>query len=121
MVDFRQLDELGIDEAEARERFMDSEEFYSACMKIYIRTNNIAKLSALCAAGDWAGALDCVHTMKGSTGNLALYGLYSHYSAMTDLFRSGEPLKAASLLPEAQEMEEKMRSAAGFYGAPEDV
>ena len=40
---------------------------------------------------------------------------------MTDLFRSGEPLKAASLLPEAQEMEEKMRSAAGFYGAPEDV
>ena len=40
---------------------------------------------------------------------------------MTDLFRAGEPLKAASLLPEAQEMEEKMRSAAGFYGAPEDV
>lgn len=59
--------------------------------------------------------------MKGSTGNLALFGLYSHYSAMTDLFRAGEPLKAASLLPEAQEMEEKMRSAAGFYGAPEDV
>lgn len=58
---------------------------------------------------------------EGLHRNLALYGLYSHYSAMTDLFRSGEPLKAASLLPEAQEMEEKMRSAAGFYGAPEDV
>ena len=90
-------------------------------MKIYIRANDIAKLTELCRACDWENALECVHTMKGSTGNLALYGLYSHYSAMTDLVRSGEPLKAASLLPEAQEMEEKMRSAAGFYGAPEDV
>lgn len=121
MVDFHKLRELGFDSENAKERFLGSEEFYFSCMKIYIRANDIAKLTELCRACDWENALECVHTMNGSTGNLALYGLYSHYSAMTDLFRSGEPLKAASLLPEAQEMEEKMRSAAGFYGAPEDV
>lgn len=114
MVDFRQLDELGIDEAEARERFMDSEEFYSACMKIYIRTNNIAKLSALCAAGDWAGALDCVHTMKGAVGNLSLKKLYKHYAEMTDFFRDGEPEKAADMLSDALLMESVMRRAAGM-------
>ena len=121
MVDFHKLRELGFDSENAKERFLGSEEFYFSCMKIYIRANDIAKLTELCRACDCENALECVHTMKGSTGNLALYGLYSHYSAMTDLFRSGEPLKAASLLPEAPEMEEKMRSAAGFYGAPEDV
>ncbi|HCS02776.1 MAG TPA: hypothetical protein DIV52_10195 [Ruminococcaceae bacterium] len=121
MVDFHKLRELGFDSENAKERFLGSEEFYFSCMKIYIRANDIAKLTELCRACDWENALECVHTMKGSTGNLALYGLYSHYSAMTDLFRSEEPLKAASMLPEAQEMEEKMRSAAGFYGAPEDV
>lgn len=106
MVDFHKLRELGFDSENAKERFLGSEEFYFSCMKIYIRANDIAKLTELCRACDWENALECVHTMKGSTGNLALYGLYSHYSAM---------------LPEAQEMEEKMRSAAGFYGAPEDV
>ena len=121
MVDFHKLRELGFDSENAKERFLGSEEFYFSCMKIYNRANDIAKLTELCRACDWENALECVHTMKGSTGNLALYGLYSHYSAMTDLFRAGEPLKAASMLPEAQEMEEKMRSAAGFYGAPEDV
>ena len=121
MVDFHKLRELGFDSENAKERFLGSEDFYFSCMKIYIRANDIAKLTELCRACDWENALECVHTMKGSTGNLALYGLYSHYSAMTDLFRAGKPLKAASLLPEAQEMEEKMRSAAGFYGAPEDV
>ena len=96
MVDFHKLRELGFDSENAKERFLGSEEFYFSCMKIYIRANDIAKLTELCRACDWENALECVHTMKGSTGNLALYGLYSHYSAMTDLFRSGEPLKAAS-------------------------
>ena len=92
MVDFHKLRELGFDSENAKERFLGSEEFYFSCMKIYIRANDIAKLTELCRACDWENALECVHTMKGSTGNLALYGLYSHYSAMTDLFRSGEPL-----------------------------
>lgn len=121
MVDFRKLGELGFDAESAKERFLGSEDFYFSCMKIYIRANDIARLTELCRACDWENALECVHMMKGSTGNLALDGLYSHYSAMTDFFRAGEPLKAASLLPQAQAMEEKMRSAAGFYGAPEGV
>lgn len=88
MVDFHKLRELGFDSENAKERFLGSEEFYFSCMKIYIRANDIAKLTELCRACDWENALECVHTMKGSTGNLALYGLYSHYSAMTDLFRA---------------------------------
>lgn len=119
MVDFRRLGELGFDPETAKERFLGSEEFYFACIKIYIRNNDIARLSELCAARDWERALDCVHTMKGSAGNLALNGMFSHYSAMTELFRAGEPEKAASLLPQAQSMERTLRSAAGFSGAPE--
>lgn len=95
MVDFHKLRELGFDSENAKERFLGSEEFYFSCMKIYIRANDIAKLTELCRACDWENALECVHTMKGSTGNLALYGLYSHYSAMTDLFRAGDGRKNA--------------------------
>ena len=71
MVDFHKLRELGFDSENAKERFLGSEEFYFSCMKIYIRANDIAKLTELCRACDWENALECVHTMKGSTGNLA--------------------------------------------------
>lgn len=66
MVDFHKLRELGFDSENAKERFLGSEEFYFSCMKIYIRANDIAKLTELCRACDWENALECVHTMKGS-------------------------------------------------------
>lgn len=99
MVDFHKLRELGFDSENAKERFLGSEEFYFSCMKIYIRANDIAKLTELCRACDWENALECVHTMKGSTGNLALYGLYSHYSAMTRPFPLGGAAESGFLAP----------------------
>lgn len=116
MVDFRKLDSLGFDAESAKERFINSEEFYFSCMKIYLRANDIENLTELCREQDWAKALECVHMMKGSTGNLALNGLFSHYSRMTELFRVGEPEKAVEMLPEAQNMEKKLRAAAGPLG-----
>jgi hypothetical protein len=53
MVDFHKLRELGFDSENAKERFLGSEEFYFSCMKIYIRANDIAKLTELCRACDW--------------------------------------------------------------------
>ena len=53
MVDFHKLRELGFDSETAKERFLGSEEFYFSCMKIYIRANDIAKLTELCRACDW--------------------------------------------------------------------
>ena len=47
MVDFRKLRELGFDSESAKERFMGSEDFYFSCMKIYIRANDIARLTEL--------------------------------------------------------------------------
>lgn len=117
MVDFRQLDALGFDSASAKERFIGSEEFYFSCLKIYLRADEISRLTELCGAGQWDKALQCVHMMKGSTGNLALNGLFGHYSAMTELFRAGEPEKAAGMLPQAQQMEAALRAAAGSFEA----
>ena len=114
MVDFRKLDELGFDPASAKERFLGREELYFSCLKIYIRTNDIARLTELCSTKNRDEAVKCVHTMKGSTGNLALNSMYALYSKMTELFRAGEPEKAVSMLPRALEMEEKLRAAAGI-------
>ncbi len=113
MVDFRQLDALGFDSESARERFLNSKEFYFSCMKMYLRSNDIERLTELCREQNWPKAMECVHMMKGSTGNLALDGLFEHYCTMTELFRAGESAKAVEMLPAAQLMEQKLRTAAG--------
>ena len=117
MVDFSELERLGLDRREVQERFGGKESFFIKCMTIYFNTNNIERLEELCAAGNWDEALECVHTMKGSVGNLAFMPLFDIYCGMTEAFRDGMPQKAAEMLPGAVELERELRAAAGYNGA----
>ena len=114
MVDFDRLEALGYDPKQVEKRFMGKWEFYEKCINIYFNTNDIARLEQLCAEKDWDNALECVHALKGSAGNMAFVPLYEIYSEMTENFRAGEPEKATALLPSAVELEKSLREAAGY-------
>lgn len=114
MVDFKRLESLGYDSVCAEKRFRGSEEFYTACMNIYFHTDDISRLERLCRDKCWDEALDCVHTLKGASGNLAFTTLYNIYSDMTEHFRAGNPEKALTMLKSARELENALREAAGF-------
>ncbi|MGN1108859.1 MAG: Hpt domain-containing protein [Oscillospiraceae bacterium] len=93
---------------------MGNQDFYIRCLNIYFRTNDIARLEQFCAQKDWQQAFKCVHTLKGSAGNMALERLYEIYSEMTEYFRSGDAEDAVKLLPAAVELEKALREAAGY-------
>ena len=114
MFDFNVLESLGFDRTDAEKRFMGNPDFYIRCLNIYFRTNDIAHLERLCAEKDWQQAFKCVHTLKGSAGNMALVRLYEIYSEMTEYFRAGDAERAVALLPAAVELEKALREAAGY-------
>ncbi len=114
MLDLKNLESLGFDRKDAEKRFMGKPDFYIRCLNIYFRTNDIARLEQLCAEKDWQQALKCVHTLKGSAGNMALVRLYEIYSEMTEYFRAGDAENAVALLPSAVELEKALREAAGY-------
>ncbi len=114
MVDYERMVELGLDPEDAKRRYGTNTGLFATCMNIYFRTNAFSKLEQLCREKKWEEAFDCVHTMKGSAGNMSFISLYNIYSEMTEDFRRGEPEKAILLLDKAAELEKSFREAAGF-------
>lgn len=114
MVDYDRMLALGLDPEDAKRRYGTNTGLYATCMNIYFKTNAFAKLEQLCREKKWDEAFDCVHTMKGSAGNMSFMSLYNIYSEMTEDFRSGEPEKAVRLLEKARELENAFREAAGY-------
>lgn len=115
MVDYDRMEALGVDREQASKRFLGNMDFYQKCINIYFKTDNISKLEQLCAEKNWDKALDCAHTLKGSSGNMAFVPLFKIYSEMTEYFRVGDTEAALSLLPSAVELEKELRKAAGFH------
>ncbi|MGN1338723.1 MAG: Hpt domain-containing protein [Oscillospiraceae bacterium] len=114
MVDMDRMVELGLNLDQASKRFLGNRDFHMKCIKIYFDTNDIALLEQLCADKNWSKAMECAHTLKGSSGNMAFETLFRIYSEMTDLFRAGENEAAVALLPSAVELEKGLREAAGY-------
>ena len=113
-MDLEKMEQLGFDLKTAQKRFQGNMSFFEKCINIYFKTNDIARLERLCSEENWQEALKCVHSLKGSAGNMAFMKLYKIYSDMTESFRAGDVENALELLSVAVELEKALREAAGY-------
>lgn len=113
-IDFDVLAQLGYDKQSAFLRFRDDDLFFSKCLEIYFQSDNITRLEKLTANREWSKALDCAHTLKGSTANLALETLSELYRNICAEIRKGAVEGVPEMVFKARELENAVRAAAGF-------
>lgn len=92
----------GCDVNEALARMMNNESLYVRFAGKFLDDPSFEQSKANVLAGDSEEALKSVHTLKGVSGNLGFTPLFKVASEMVTLYRSGEPDKAAELLPELE-------------------
>ncbi|MCH5268621.1 MAG: Hpt domain-containing protein [Lachnospiraceae bacterium] len=84
------LREYGCEVDEALERFVDDEQFYRECYKVFFSGDSLKQLGAALDKGDIEAAFICSHTMKGTVGNLGLTTLYDQLVLIVEPLREGK-------------------------------
>ena len=92
MLTIEGLRQLGVNVDEGLKRCMNNEAFYLRLANLAIDDRNFARLEQAAADGDWAGAFEAAHALKGALGNLSLTPLYTTVCELTDLLRPGLPV-----------------------------
>ena len=92
------LNALGVDTAEGLERVMGDSDLYNMMLGMFV---DAIQSSAITAA-DFDGAnleelTRKVHTLKGTTGNLALTPLFKAYNEALGLLRDGKAAQAKAV------------------------
>ena len=93
-----ELSALGVDTAEGLERVMGDNDLYVMMLGMFtdaIQSSNITP-------ADFDGSsleelTNKIHTLKGTTGNLALTPLFSAYNEALGLLRTGQPAQAKAV------------------------
>lgn len=112
MINFDLLESIGFDHSTARKRFDNDDKFYAKCLARYIDSNNIEKLRKSIDEKRYHDASDAVHTLIGSSGNLALTRLYELYVMINDALKLDDTAEARRLVAQAERIEEAVREAA---------
>ena len=92
------LNALGVDTAEGMDRVMGDRDLYEMMLGMFvdaIQSSNIA--AADFDGGDLEDLTRKVHTLKGTTGNLALTPLFNAYNEALGLLRAGQPAQAKAV------------------------
>lgn len=105
-----ELNELGVNTAEALGRFMNNSALYVKMLGKFPVAVKEADVPAHFKAKDYETAVATAHTLKGVTGNLSLTPLYTAYTDIVALLRAGEPDKAEAILEEILPVQEKIIS-----------
>ena len=92
MLTIEGLRQLGVNVDEGLKRCMNNEAFYLRLADMAINDRNFARLEQAAADGDWTGAFEAAHALKGALGNLSLTPLYTTVCELTDLLRPGLPV-----------------------------
>ena len=92
MLTIEGLRQLGVNVDEGLKRCMNNEAFYLRLADMAINDGNFARLEQAAADGDWTGAFEAAHALKGALGNLSLTPLYTTICELTDLLRPGLPV-----------------------------
>lgn len=93
-----ELNALGVDTAEGLERVMGDNDLYVMMLGMFtdaIKSSNIAPADF--DGTDLKGLTDKVHTLKGTTGNLALTPLFNAYNEALGLLRAGQAAQAKAV------------------------
>lgn len=96
------LESVGIDFAEAEERFSGSTELFEKFLEEMATMNVIASLQKALTDGDIINAFRVAHTLKGNFGNLSIKPLYEVVSPLVEALRSENVLEAQKLYIELE-------------------
>lgn len=93
-----ELSALGVDTAEGLERVMGDNDLYVMMLGMFtdaIQSSNITPADF--DGGSLEDLTNKVHTLKGTTGNLALTPLFNAYNEALGLLRAGQPAQAKAV------------------------
>jgi HPt (histidine-containing phosphotransfer) domain-containing protein len=81
------LKAYGANTAEGMGRCLNNEAFYLRMVSMTLADGNFDALKTAMDAGDARGAFAAAHSLKGTTGNVALTPIYEPVCALTELLR----------------------------------
>lgn len=102
-----ELQAMGADTADALTRFMGNGSLYERMLKKLPKVVDDTPVLEYANSGDFETAISNAHALKGVTGNLSLTPLFTNYTKIVDLYRSGEYEQATKLLSETVELQQK--------------
>lgn len=85
---FLALERYGVSMKEVMERFMDDEELYVDCLRMFMNDASFDTLQKSLAEGDYTQAFEAAHTLKGVAGNLGLGPLYAAICELVERLRA---------------------------------
>ncbi|MEG2038015.1 MAG: Hpt domain-containing protein [Ruthenibacterium sp.] len=77
----------GADVSGALERFVDDEQLYADCLRLFMADDCFASLQSALECGDESAAFESAHTLKGVAGNLGLTPLYQSLCTLVEVLR----------------------------------
>lgn len=113
------LEAGGFNVDEAMKRFMNSEQLWIKFLKKFKADDSYADLVKAMEAGDREKAFAAAHTLKGITGNLAMFRFNRIINEQTEYLRGedGSMEQAAAMMPQIKELyEESIRVIDEVYG-----
>ena len=95
------LKAYGANTAEGMGRCLNNEAFYLRMVSMTLADGNFDALKTAMDAGDARGAFAAAHSLKGTTGNVALTPIYEPVCALTELLRGkSSPVEGSDALTE---------------------
>lgn len=104
------LQEYGADVNGALERFVNDEELYHKCIKMFDEGDEFEKLEEAIRSKEYDKAFEFAHSLKGVSGNLGLDPLYNAICALVEDLRHHEYDNVDALLKKVQEEHARIKS-----------
>lgn len=108
MLTIQGLREYGANVDEGLRRCLNNEDFYIRLVGIAAADEGYDKLAQQVRDGDFAGAFDTAHALKGVLGNLFLTPVYEPVSEITELLRAKQEADYAPLIDRILEQRDKL-------------
>ena len=113
----KKLEEGGVNVEEAMQRFMNNDKLLERFLKKFVSDDSYGNLVRAMEEKDCDKAFTEAHTLKGVTGNLALFRLHSVISEQTDYLRGKDFASAEEMMPKVAELyEEVLETIKEVYG-----
>lgn len=112
-----ELKTLGVNVEEGLKRLNGNEKLYTRLFGSFLKTLNANTVAVDFDGTDYAGVIEKVHTIKGTSGNLSVTPLYESYSEMLGLLRSDKPEEAREILKKILPVQEEIVNCIEKYNS----
>jgi len=104
-----ELERLGVDVQEGLSRVMDDKDLYKMMLDMFLTNIESTPIRLEDFDGqDLNELIARVHTLKGTTGNLSITPLYTHYMEALTLLRDNRPAEAKKVFSELLPIQESI-------------